>query len=464
MLSTRTSLIGLCLSLNGCATTAGSADYGSLRSDYEHAAPVRAAPSRPAATGSGVASDDDARALAGSVLGRAAFVRAVLSSNPSIEAARQGWHAALSRVRQVAPFDDPTVDVGVAPLSVGSSRAPFGYEVGVSQRLPWFGKRSLEASIAAAEAEAAKSDFESVRRDLALTALTLYDQYFVAVRSLEINAQHVELLRTFRASATAQFEAGRASAQDPLQAEVELAHRERDAAVLASDRDVVAGEMNELLHRVPEEPLPPPPNELPLSPAPDIADMNRLQADAVSARPEITAARERALAERTRVARARREDYPDFTVSTSYNSMWSMPEHRWMLGLAFDLPIQTGRRTGAVEEATALRGRFESDVARLEDAARTQVFVTLKRVRESRQVLDLFERRLLPVARDQVDAARAGFVSSRNSFAVLIDAERNLRTTELDYQMARADCDRRHAELDRALGRVPGVDGRENDR
>ncbi len=31
---------------------------------------------------------------------------------------------------------------------------------------------------------------------------------------------------------------------------------------------------------------------------------------------------------------------------------------------------------------------------------------------------------------------------------------------ELDYQTARAECDRRHAELERALGRIPGLDDR----
>jgi hypothetical protein len=43
----------------------------------------------------------------------------------------------------------------------------------------------------------------------------------------------------------------------------------------------------------------------------------------------------------------------------------------------------------------------------------------------------------------------------------VVEAERNLRNVELDYQMARAECDRRHAELDRALGRISGLDGKD---
>lgn len=353
------------------------------------------------------------------------------------------------------------VDLGLAPLSIGSSNARVGYEVGISQKLPWFGKRSFEASAVAAEAEAAKNDFEAMRRELALAAVGLYDEYFVATRSLDINAEHIDLMRALRGGATAQFEAGRGSAQDPLQAESELAHLERDAAVVASRRDIVVAQMNELLHRAPDEALPPPPKELSLSPDPDVRDPKRLETEATATRPEIAAVRDRARAQQSRADKAEREHYPDVTVSTSYNSMWDMPEHRWMVGLGFNLPIWTGAQSGAADEAAALRAQFESDASRLEASARTQVYVSLKQLDESEHVLRLFEQRLLPVARDQIEAARAGFTASRNPFMAVIEAERNLRTTELDYQMARADCDRRHAELERALGRIPGVDGRD---
>ena len=436
----------------GCASTSGSASYAALQADYARSAPVQS---------SSVPREQQLSASA--VLERAAYVRAVLRSNPSIESARQGFRAALARVNQAGAFEDPMLDLGVAPLSIGSSKARFGFEVGISQKLPWFGKRSLEASIGAAEAEAAKSDYESMKRELALTALVLYDQYFIAARSLEINAHHIELMRAMRDGATAQFSAGRGSAQDALQAESELAHMEHDTAILRSQRDVTVAQMNELLHRAPELPLPPPPSELPLPRALE-RDSKRLEAEALQQRTDIAAARHHARAEQARADRAGREYYPDFTVSTSYNSMWDMPEHRWMVGLGFNLPIQTGRRAGAADEATAMRAQFESEAARMTDSARTQVYVSLKRLEESKHVIDVFEKRLLPLAKDQIDAARAGFIASQNPFVAVVDAEKNLRGVELDYQLARADYDRRWAELERALGRVPGLDSKEVDR
>jgi cobalt-zinc-cadmium efflux system outer membrane protein len=438
------------LLMMACASCAGMgrAEYGSVDGE-------------PTVREGLVASAEDDRVLAGPVLERPAFVQAVLRRNRSIESARQAWRAAIGRARQSGSFDDPVVAVDVAPLSIASSTARVGWEATISQRVPWPGKLALDEAVSQAEADAAKSDFEASRRELALTASLLFDQYFVDVRSIEINAHHVELMRSMQAAASAQLESGRGSAQDPLQAEFELTHMEHDTVILASERDVTVAQMNELLHREPEAPLPPPPRELPAASAAEGRDPHRLEAEALEKRPDIIAAREHARAEVARGDRASREYLPDVTVSTSYDSMWDTPEHRWTIGLGFNLPVQTGRRGGAVDEARAMHAQYEADVARMSDAARTQVVVALKQLEESEHVLHLFAQRLLPVARDEVDAARAAFTASRAPFVAVVDAEKNLRGVELEQEMALANHDRRLAELDRALGRIPGLAGNE---
>jgi outer membrane protein TolC len=418
---------------------------------------LAAAPPDAVVPSDGPAGTPNDQALSGAVLERAAFVQEVLRRNQSLERERQAWRAAMARTRQSGVLDDPMLEVGVAPLSVGSSKARFGWEASVSQRLPWPGKLGLDEAVSRAEADAAKSDFEAARRELALTASLLFDDYFVSVRSIEINAHHVALMRSMQAAATAQYEVGRGSAQDPLQAEFELAHMEHDTLILASQRDVTVAQMNELLHRAPEAPLPPPPADLSVAPPPDGKDAVRLQAEAADRRPDIVAAKEHARAEQARADRGARESLPDFTVSTSYNSMWDMPEHRWMVGLSFNLPVPNGHRAGQVDEANAMRAQYEADAARASDMARTQVAVALKRLEESGHVLHLMDQRLLPIARDRVDAARAAFVASQALFVTVVDAEKNLRGVELDRQVALADYDRRRVELDRALGRIPGL-------
>lgn len=433
-----------------------------------------ASPARPAASPAG---PDDARwrlddvappsraalpmpALSSAVLEREAFVRAVLERNPSLEAARQGFRAASARERQAGAFEDPMVDLGVAPLSLVSSEVPVGFQVAVSQKLPWFGKRGLESEASRAEASAASNDYEAMKRELGLSAVMLYDDYFLAAQSLEINAAHVGLMHSIHDSAVAAFSAGRASEQDALEADAELTRLEQDAIVLTSQRDVTMARMNELLHRDPALPLPPPPGTLPLPLALDV-NTAAASAAAIARRPDIVAVEDRARAEQARAERAERESYPDVTLSTSYSRMWAMPQHRWMVGVAFNVPLQLDRRAGAVDEARATRSELLREAARLTDAARTQAFVAVKQLEESSQVLELFEKKLLPLARQQIDAARAGFITSRNSFNVVVEAERNLRRVELDYQTQRTEYVRRRAELDRAVGRIPGLGWKE---
>jgi hypothetical protein len=85
----------------------------------------------------------------------------------------------------------------------------------------------------------------------------------------------------------------------------------------------------------------------------------------------------------------------------------------------------------------------------------------MKQLEESTHVLHIYEERLLPIARDEVQAARAAFTASQAPFVAVVDAEKNLRTVELEEQVARADLDRRRVQLALALGRIPGLDGKD---
>ncbi len=159
------------------------------------------------------------------------------------------------------------------------------------------------------------------------------------------------------------------------------------------------------------------------------------------------------------VSVARREFFPDLTLAGSYNELWQESDLQPFVGITINLPLRIGRRRAALEEAKARLERARSERTAVEDDVRFGVQSGVDRLREARHVMRLFEERLLPAARDQVEAARAGFETGRNSFLALIDAERNLLNAELGLEESRTDVSRRRAELDRALGRVPGLWG-----
>jgi outer membrane protein TolC len=402
---------------------------------------------------------DDADPFPGAArLERAALVEAVLRRNPSIRAARWSWKAALARYPQETSLDDPMLGYGVAPRSFGSDAVQDGHRVELSQRVPFPGKLSLRGEIALAEAEAARSDFEAVRLRLATMASLLFDELWLLERSLAINGEHLGLLADFRRIATARYEVGEASQQDPLQAEVEEGHLLHRQLSLEAARRVAREQANLLLHRAPDAALPPL-TEAADPPAERGPDRKALAEQALAASPELRATQARVAGRSSAVALARREFLPDFNLVGAYDRIWQERELQPFVGVQMNVPLRISRRRAALAEAEARLAEAESERQGLEDEIRFAVESGAERLEEAHHVLAIYEQRLLPAARDQVEAARAGFETGQNSFLALIEAERNLRTARLGYEEALADLSRRHTELERAAGRMPGPRG-----
>lgn len=389
------------------------------------------------------------------VLERAELVRQVLARNPSLEAARTAWRAALARYPQATALADPTLSYELAPLSIVSGHH-FGQSVELSQQLPFPGKRGLRGDVALAEAEALREDLEGLRLRLALTASTLFDDLYVVSKALAITDEHLRLLEQLKRSAEAQYVVGRASQQDPLQAEVERSDVLREKVSLEAERERLLAQLNGLLHRPPRAPLPPPPEELTV-PAEEPAPSEALEEEALRRRPELEGLRARLGGGEAAVRLAQRDAYPDFMVMGSYSSMWTETPHQFMAGVSVNIPLDFGKRKAAVREAEAKLQRLRLDEKQLISDVRVEVELARTRLVEAREVERLFRERLVPAARDQVAAARAGFESGRNDFRVLIEAERRLRGVELRAQAALADVQRRQAELDKATGHIPGL-------
>jgi outer membrane protein TolC len=391
------------------------------------------------------------------VLERGELLRQVLERNPGLEAARAGWQAALAGPEQATAWEDPMLRYEVAPLSLFSRHEVHpGHTVALSQRVPFPGKRGLAGEVARAEAEAARGDYEAARLRLGLMASMLYDDLYVVNRALAVNAHHEEVLREMRRGAEAQYVAGRASQQDPLQAEVELGMLERERLTMEAEREELQAQLNGLLHRPAHLPLPPPPARLEVSTEPP-PPAQELTEEALRTRPELTGMRARVGGSEAAVGLAQRESLPDVRVMGSYSSMWAEVPHRLMVGVELEVPLFQGPRRARVVEAEAMRTRMRSEASHL--AADVGVEVTRARARlvEALKALTLYRDRLVPAANDQVTAARAGFESGRNGFQVLLDAEKNQRGVELRFEEAVADVQRRRAELEWTLGRMPGL-------
>lgn len=397
---------------------------------------------------------DDDPFVGAPVLERRSLVEAVLARNPDLVAARAGWRRALSRVPQETALDDPMVSYSLAPLSI-TGAAALGQRIEIEQKLPITNRRGMAGEVALAEADAAGDNADVVRLRLAGMATALFDDYYIAARALELDAHHRSLLEQMRASVIAQYTAGRAAQAELLQADLELAMLDRDRLMHETERKVVAAQLNGLLHRHPDAALPPPPDQLVILDEQALDEREAME-NALRTRPELRGQAAKIRRGEAAAQLAALQAWPDVGVMASYDSMWDMPEHRWMLGVSVEVPLARGRRAAARNEAEAeiAEARFLRD--RAADEVRVEVRTAIERLSEARAALALYEQRILPAALAQVEAASAGYLADQSEFQAVLAAQRSVRHVTLERERARADVHRRRAELELAIGHLPG--------
>jgi outer membrane protein TolC len=378
-------------------------------------------------------------------------VGVVLERNPTLDQMRATAAAVAARYPQVTSLDDPTATAWTAPGSVGSSNVNYAARVEVAQKFLYPGKRGLKGSAVRAEALAATEDVEDARLQLVESARSALADYYLAVKATTVAEENAKLLGEFRKNAEARYKAGQGQQQDVLQADVEIARQEERLVSLRRARAVAIARLNTLMHLPPDGPLPPPADAGPSAPLPDAAKLR----EASLGRPDVRALVARIGAEESALALALKEYNPDVEVMAAYDGFWQGAGGRplqWQVGARVNLPVRFARRGGAVEEARAKVAQRRAELARLTDQIGLQVQEAFEQVRETDEVVKLYETKILPAAAANVKEAQAGYTNNRVPFLNLIEAQRNAVGLRDRYYEAVAEAVRRRAALERAVG------------
>lgn len=390
-----------------------------------------------------------------------AFVAEVQLRNPTLVAAEHAWRAALARYPQVTSLDDPMLSYALGPSSIGSGAVDFGQKLEVSQRLPWPGKLGLRGEAALQEAEARREELQTAKDKLVQQAKVAFFEFYYVYRAIETNEVNKAILQEFKRTAEAKYAAGTASKQDALQAEVAYNHLLHRGIVLERMRRAARGRMNTLLNRSPEAALPAPPGALALpSQRPQYATVLKRS---LEARPEIRALMHRVRGQQATLDLAHKNYWPDFTVSAGYNSFWQEEDLQPYIGIGLNIPIQTGRRRGAVNESTSEIFRLRARLSDLAANVALEVQDAFERVVESEHVVELYRSQLVPSAEENLEAARSEYAVGKTDFLSLLTAERSLMEAQLEFHRAVSRYHQSFADLERLVGApLFTEDGHEN--
>lgn len=375
-------------------------------------------------------------------------VRVVLTNNPSLKAKTANWEAMRERIPQARAWTDPRVgfDQRVARF-IGVPRNSFmDQKLMVEQTLPVAGKNRLQGDAATADAASAFEELRRAQLDTAAKARAAYYRLANAYKQLELNRKNSDLLKQFVEVSRAKMASGSKSQGDVLSANTELAKLDEAQFDWQQEISEAKTGLNVLMNRPPESPLAQP-SDLAFQPA-EISLAN-LQGLALANRPELAMAERKIEAAQARMKAARKEWIPEPSVRIEgdrYNGAGQVVSEL-DAGFSIDLPwFNRSKYRAAIRENERLleAARHEMEAARSETLG--MVVDQFRRVETLHHHTELYQAKLLPLAREAVNAQRASYESDKASFLEILTAQQTARDVEsmywdhlMHYQTALAD-------------------------
>ena len=384
----------------------------------------------------------------------AAAVDAAKGNNPMIFALRAKSEAMMHMPDRLASLDDPVLSLSFANVPVddiGTGNDPMTQiQVGLSQNLPFPGKRKLRKSVATHDAEAAQIDVDEIGLRIVQQVKQEWWQLFYLERALETVQRNQELLRQFVQIAQTKYKVGKGLQQDVLLAQLELSKLLEKDIRLQEARRNSESKLNTLMNRPTLQPIRLE-NHAEAN-LPKVKSEDKLQTLAHEVRPLILAAKKRLEASSQRVSLARRERYPDFRIGASYGQRDDRADLA-SIQVGITLPIYAGtKQTKFVDQMDSEFSQMNyslQDVYRLVDG---DIATTLAKYHSASDQVQLLQGGIIRQAQQTVDSMRAGYQVNQVDFLNLVRAQVTLYDYETQYWQALSAAYQALAQLESVVG------------
>jgi len=365
------------------------------------------------------------------------MVREALRNNPEIVAAQKRYEAARQVPAQAGALPDPMLSLGYA--STGSPRPFAGLGTDpvanagamFSQEFPFPGKRGLRSGIATKESQAEFDQYQQVQLTVLARLKQAYFQRqrdYASIATLERNR---DLLRKFLRISEARYSVGQTPQQDIFKAQTQISILETRLARLEQDRESRAAEIRSILNRAPDAPLPPPEEA---RPKPLAHTLEELTAQARENSPVLS--RDQRMIERAQLAAdlARKEYYPDFTLSGGYFNMGRMPD-MYEFRVDFKLPLYFWKKQRAgvaqrAQEVTAARRALEATSQDLAFRIKDDYLMA----QTSFRLMELYGKTVIPQASLALESSLASYQTGAADFLTVLTNFMTIIEYELNYQ------------------------------
>lgn len=366
----------------------------------------------------------------------ASLVEEALHNNREILAAQKKYEAARQRPTQAASLPDPMVSLGYTSVGSPYPGAGLGREVSsnagimVSQEMAFPGKQKLRGEIASKEADAEFQEYLTVRLGVVARLKQAYHELHHASVGVLFVGRYQDLLTSILRVSEARYAVGRAAQQDIFKAQTQFSIFQTQLLRYQQEQRTKRIEINALLNRPldgdVEAPLEMEAGEMP-------ATLEQMLAHARTRAPMLM--RQQKNIERSELAAdlARKDYYPDYTLSGGYFNQGSMPP-MYQFRVDFKLPAYFWRKQRAAvteEELSAAEARHTYEATGVEIQARIRD--NYNQAETAHKLLELYDKSVLPEARLALESSLASYEAGALDFLSVYSNFMNVVDNELMY-------------------------------
>ena len=386
------------------------------------------------------------------------LVNQALTANPEVKASAARWEMFTQKARAAGSFDDPMIMLGI---DSGLVRDPFNLDrdmetskvIGISQMVPFFGKRDLMREAAIHESEATRWEVEERKLELAAMVKESWYQLYFTDQSLVALERSIANLDNLVRFVETMYGVGQARQADVLRVQVERSKMEEMRLTLRQQRRSLEAGLNALLNRAMATAVPII-ESVELTPATlDALELERL---AEEKRPLLRAMASRIGKAKAERALADKEFYPDFTLAFEYmqkDSLMDDPGYdMYNASVSFNLPLQRERRHAMVAESDASRRMAEEELNMTRNRIRQNIADLLAQLERDRTMASLYREGIIPQSAAAVESALSAYRAGKGEFMQVLDSRMSLLSVERDYYRAVAEHQMELARLEATVG------------
>lgn len=388
------------------------------------------------------------------------LVAEALAHNPEIVASNEQWQMLVAKSRQAGALDDPMLMLKIQSAMISD---PFAFDkdeqtakvIGISQMLPSFGKRDLQKKGVEQEAKAVEWELAERKVELRRMVLDAWAQLAQVENDLRLVSENIALLDSLNRLAETGYSTGMVRQYEVLRSQIERSRMEEMRIGLEQRQKSLAAMFAALLHR-PMDASPPVVNGAIVPVKMSAAELERL---AFASRPELFARTARLEQARTSESLAKREYFPDFTLSFEYmqrdafsGETESMGEDMYSAAVTFNLPVQRQKRRSMVSEAQAQGRMAEAEIEQLRHEIRRGISDTLARLAASAAMAQLYDNGIVPQAEFATEALLASYTVGKGDLMTVLDSRMKLFVLRQKYYEFVAEHQMQRAELEALVG------------